>query len=104
MFWQALGVTGRGALASAGEDVAHALMHWADSAHHHHADGSYDQDGSADAVRHVLADDALSAPALCVASAMDFGAGSVPHPGGALAVRLPDPFPDRLRRPPRTTA
>jgi hypothetical protein len=104
LFWQGMGVAGRGGLASAGEDVAHALLHWSESAHHHHDDGSYHQDHSDDAVRHVLADDALTAPALCLAPFMNFSAASVPQPAEALAGYLPDPDPDRLRRPPRSTA
>jgi hypothetical protein len=104
IFWQAMGVAGRGALASAGEDVAHVLMHWSESAHHHHDDGSFARDDSDDAVRHVLSDNALTAPALCFALSMNFGEESVPRPGDALSVYLPAPFPDRLRRPPRTTA
>lgn len=103
MFWQAMGVAGRGALAGVGEDVAHVLLHWSESAHHHHEDGSYDQDGSDEAVRHVLADDALTAPALCLTPDGTFFPASAPAPGDALAVLLPDPFPDRLRRPPRIT-
>ena len=104
VFWQAIGMAGRGAIASAGEDLAHALAHWSESAHHHHDDGTFESDDSDDAVRHVLADNTLTAPALCLSAGMVFGTASMPHPVDALAVYLPDPFPDRLRRPPRTTA
>lgn len=104
MFWQAMGVAGRSALVVAGEDVAHALMHWSESAHHHHDDGSYDEDGSVDAVRHVLADDALTAPAIGLALDIQFVPQSAHRPADVTRAPLPDPVPDRLRRPPRTTA
>lgn len=104
MFWQVVGATGRVALVGAGEDIAHALMHWSESAHHHQDDGSYDPDASDDAVRHVLADDALTAPALCPGAAPAFALRPMPSPLDTLAVALPEPFPDGLRRPPRHSA
>ena len=104
MCWQAVGLPGLGALASVGDGATHAFFHWSESAHHHHDDGTYDQDDSDEAVRHVLSDDALTAPALCSAADSDIIAVSPARPGSALSIYLPDPLPDRLRRPPRNSA
>jgi hypothetical protein len=98
-----MGLVGRSALASAGEDLTHALMHWSESVHQHHADGSLGLDGSDEDIAHLLADNALTAPALCLAPEKGLGTVSMPKPGDAAAVSLPEPFPDRLRRPPRLT-
>lgn len=104
MFCHALGVAGRGALADAGEEAAHALLHWSESAHHHGDSGSHNQDSAEDAMQHVLADNSLTAPTLCPALGMYFGTGPAPRPRSALATCPPNPFPDQLQRPPRTTA
>ena len=104
MFWQAMGMAGQAALASTGEDVTHALLHWSEAAHLHHDDGSFDHDDSDAAARHVLVDDALSAPTLCFGQAATLADCAAPRPADVATVPVPSPVPDRLRRPPRLTA
>lgn len=106
LLWQGLGPAGPGALAAAGSDVTHAFLHWADEAHQHDGDGdgAYTRNASEDAVRHVLVDDASAAPALCGVRNGAVGTWVVPHPGEPVELAVPQPFPDRLRRPPRIPA
>lgn len=87
-----------------GEDLAHAALHWQDEAHHHHEDGSYHFEDSAEALAHVQSDcvthlSALLGPDLSMGIAL-----AADTPPSAYTLHLPTPPPQPLRRPPRLQA
>lgn len=82
-------------------DLAHALLHWSDEAHHHH-DGDIHLDDSDASVSHVLSDHVCSGAAPPCGPLLLSDAS----PGEALPVtaqeQAPTPYLDGLLRPPRT--
>lgn len=102
--WQAFALARLTTAPGAADDMAHALLHWHDISHHHHDDGDYHVDDSAESLAHVVADHLTVSAALPA----DAAAGIVPRAGcerTPLAARyVPDPFLDGLLRPPRPTA
>ena len=103
LFWQTLTMAGQMVAFAQSEDLSHALLHWQDSAHHHHDDGFHPDDGD-EGVQHVTLDDALQTAALLpsLPAAVDLG-------GPAVLVSLhqqgqPPPFLEGPRRPPRALA
>lgn len=98
----ALGVLNAHAVSLSSPDHAHCLMHLEAEGHHHHEDGSWHADDSAEAVQHAICDH-LSSPAALLSTA---AIPVVLPPSVAPAERLSDgaspPHPDNLLRPPRS--
>lgn len=101
--WQAASVGGQGALLGAAQDLAHAVLHWQETGHHHEEDGAYHADDSDESARHVALDEALSAPALRSETlALAWMPPGLAPPVHRDAVPLPY-VPDGPRRPPKLT-
>jgi hypothetical protein len=104
MLWQSIAMTGAAGHSGTVDDFAHTLLHWQDEGHHHHGDGSYHADDSADSSQHVALDGALSPSALPCATHLQVpssvGMPQLPSHEAAFA----DPDVDGLRRPPRLTS
>ena len=89
---------------SAGEGLTHALLHWLDLGHHHHADGGVHLDDSAEARAHA-ATDPLSQPSLHlggVDAVLTLPREATPRTPVARAVG--PPFLEGPLRPPRLNA
>lgn len=54
--WQSSPLVRAGTVFGVAGDFEHAVLHWTDSAHHHHGDGAYHQDASGESTQHVTAD------------------------------------------------
>lgn len=102
MLWQS-GAMGRpGSTVNAWADLEHATLHWLESAHHHHEDGSYHQDDSQESVQHAVTDHVNASLALAGSPSPDFMPSGSDAPDGLHAQRVPDPALDGLLRPPRS--
>lgn len=106
LFWQSLAFAGLGhsfAGHAAGTDHdGHAFLHLTEQAHHHH-DGGIHLDDSSESVKHMQAD-GLIGTAGPLPSPCNFLATTPPlDPLPAFAAsRLPEPFLEGLKRPPRS--
>jgi hypothetical protein len=104
MLWQSIAMAGAAGLSGTVEDFAHTALHWQEEGHHHHGDGSYHADDSADSSQHVALDGALSLFALPSATHLQVPSFvGMPQPPSHEAA-FPDPDVDGLRRPPRLTS
>lgn len=56
VFWQASSMAGYVVGLDSREDSSHAVLHWQDSAHHHHDDGAQHADDSDGTVQHMHAE------------------------------------------------
>jgi hypothetical protein len=104
VFWQAIGVAGKGTLVSGQADLAHAALHWQEANHHHHDDGSYGFDNSKASAKHLTADGVVASPALVQSNSVpvaDYAAVRPPMTDDAAST---PPYLERLRRPPRLSA
>ena len=104
VFWQAIGVAGKGTLVSGQADLAHAALHWQEASHHHHDDGSYGFDDSKASAKHLTADGVQASPALVQSTSLpvaDYAAARPPITDDAAST---PPYLERLRRPPRLSA
>ena len=100
--WQSLALASDFRRVALLEDWAHVMAHWEGASHHHHDDGDWHEDDSADARSHLVLDDDMNVPAL----AQDGLALSQQTDQGLLPQRA-DPAlivhdGDGPRRPPRT--
>lgn len=64
LFWQSLTMAGQVAVSAPDEGRSHSVLHWLDSAHHHHDDGVVHADSGDDALQHIALDGALQTAAL----------------------------------------
>jgi len=103
-FWQVFAIAGQATAFADAEEVAHAVLHWHEGAHHHHDDGSVAQDDSDESVQHVVADGCLGTSAVWLTTSFTFAPVVGARPLVADASPKPGPHPDGLRRPPRLTA
>lgn len=102
--WQSLAVAGQSLVFAQADQLAHALLHWQDSAHHHHDDGSVHDEDSPEGAIHVAADGALQAQAL-VSTAAALSLGSLSAAPAEIEARgTPPPLMEGPRRPPRLPA
>jgi hypothetical protein len=85
------------------QELAHTVMHWEGTAHHHDDQGDYHQDDSDESAQHILADTALGVPALLQALPLLFPAERMPSPVAMTETARPPPFLGGLIRPPRLT-
>lgn len=104
MLWQTVAMARPGSTVSPAADLAHAALHWQDEGHHHHDNGSYHVDDSAESVQHLIAEHgSVSIAVLPAAPPSPPPLGTAPH--GVLAEDPgPHPFLDGALRPPRLTA
>lgn len=100
MLWQSMALARVGSTADAVADQEHAMLHWKDTGHHHHDDGSYQLDDSNESVLHVATGDLSASPGVSVSwhGVPQPGSSSPESPGRA---GLPNPALDGLLRPPR---
>jgi hypothetical protein len=103
-FWQSAALAGGRWMPELAQDPEHAALHWQDSAHHHHDDGSYHVEDSGDAFAHVQFDAASGGAALLPSAVIAPGAVARGSPAFSYLLILPSPPADSLRRPPRTVA
>lgn len=100
MLWQTLAIGEAGAPRAHSDDRAHAALHWQDIGHHHH-DGGYHLDDSDESAQHLVADGALTFLALW-SDALPLADDSRPLPPVPSAeAAIPEPNPERIKRPPR---
>jgi len=104
LFWQSLTMAGQVAALAHGEDFSHTVLHWLDSAHHHHDDGTVHADPGDDALQHIALDGALQTAALLpsllvTASATGHVFLPMPQERGQ-----PPPWMEGPTRPPRALA
>lgn len=93
-----------GLMYHSGEGIAHAVLHWDKTAHHHHDDGSIHKDHSGESDGHVHADGALVTVGLPAADC-HLGFHGFDHAPAATAIReRAAPFLEGPARPPRLTA
>ena len=104
LIWQTVSVAEQGPLRNHSEEQAHALLHLQETGHHHHDDGSLQMDDSAESVLHLAADAALSFVALWSSASTLVDSFRPPQPAFSAAAGIPDPNPERIKRPPRLTA
>lgn len=104
LLWQSVALARIGSTVNVLADVEHAALHWLGSSHHHHDDGDYHLDESAEGVQHVLTDQFSAPLEMLTRSANAFPPLPSPAPGPQRALRLPSPPLDGLLRPPRRHA
>ncbi len=90
--------------AQSAQDHAHALLHLQQASHEHHDDGTVSRSDSVEAAQHLLVDEALGAPALCLDSPDWTPSLTAARAARWAPHRPPAPSPFRLERPPRATA
>jgi len=99
---QSAAFAGGGWMLRAADGVAHAVLHWEKSPHHHHDDGTLHAEDTDEASRHLQDDSALNltglpaSPAIAPFHAAPRLAIATPVPA------VPSPFLDAPRRPPRS--
>ena len=101
MLWQSMALARVGSTVNALADLVHVSLHWQETGHHHHEDGSYHLDDSNESARHILSDHVSSTAALTVASSHCFPPLGSTAPSDLLKILLPNPTLDGLLRPPR---
>ena len=102
-FWQALSVAGQAPLLAPSEEMEHAALHWEQTGHHHHHDGSLKVDDSTESVLHIAADGVTSAPPAWFDDPFRLETPGSAAPDMADTVSVPQPVLDGPRRPPRLT-
>jgi hypothetical protein len=103
VFWQSVAIAGVCATAAT-EEVAHAVLHWQDSDHHHHDDGSLHVDDSSGTIQHMHADSTNNIPGLLTAGWDTVPAIRSAGPAALAELPFPSPLLQGLLRPPRTIA
>lgn len=110
MLWQSIALARIGSSVNVLADAAHAALHWHETAHHHHDDGSYHlvdaaaPGEAADAAQHVLTDPVGASTALLMASMPGFPAAGSLRPLMGPPGAWPEHALDGLLRPPRPHA
>lgn len=101
LFWQSVAIAGVCATAEA-EKIAHVVLHWQDSDHHHHDDGTLHSDESGGTVQHMHADSTNNIPGLLTLGWDKMPALGSGGPAVLAELPFPSPFLQGLLRPPRT--
>lgn len=101
----AMASQGVGVCHAGAEDLAHAMLHWEGTPHHHpDSSGAYHQDDSEESVQHVLSDMGANAPALLHTELVPLLSERPPSPAATSDFAGPPLYLDGPRRPPRLTA
>ena len=103
LLWQSVAIAPAGFLPGILADVEHAVLHWQDEDHHHHADGSWHVDESTESDQHAAADHVGSSPALHSTVTLRWAAMRSQSPPAACSSAFSAPFLEDPLRPPRTT-
>lgn len=101
MIWQSAMTARVGSTVNLLADPEHAALHWHETSHHHHEDGSFHLDDSNESVQHVLSDHSSVAAAVPAPSVQDFAPLAAAVPGGLHDSLAPHPFLEGPLRPPR---
>ena len=101
MFWQSVALARIGSTVNVLTDQGHAVLHWQEEGHHHHADGSYHQDDSKESVHHVVCDHLSMSLAMAAVPSHEFRLPRYAAPSGVHENLVPEPTLDGLLRPPR---
>lgn len=104
VLWQSLALARVGSTVNVLSDAPHTALHWAEAAHHHLDDGSYQVDDSKESAQHLLSDHIGASAALLATGSHDFAAPLSAAPGSAHETCVPNPVPEGLLRPPRAHA
>jgi hypothetical protein len=102
--WQAAAMGDAAAPRESGADLAHALLHWGEQAHHHHDDGSLAVDDSDASLAHVHLEGAASCVAILGAPGWAPAAFAAQAPPDHASARPPSRALPALRKPPRLLA
>jgi hypothetical protein len=103
-FWQTFAIAGQATALADAQEIAHAVLHWQEQAHHHHDDGSVALDDSDESLQHVVADSCLGSSAVWATTSFTFATVVGARPLLANELLPPGPHLDGLRRPPRLIA
>jgi hypothetical protein len=103
MCWQSLVYAGLGVLVTEGQEMAHAVLHFEGTAHHHddHGDGLH-QDESPASQQHAMNDACLFAPALLTETALPVPRVRSAPPAVSHPSEPPLPFLSGPERPPQS--
>jgi hypothetical protein len=104
LLWQSVALARIGSSVNVLADIEHAALHWLGTSHHHHDDGRYHLDESAEAAQHVLTDQVSAPVEMLPRTGSAFPPLPSPAPHAPLAMRVPIPLLDGLLRPPRHPA
>jgi hypothetical protein len=102
--WHALSVAGQSVLLAPTGEREHAILHWQDSAHHHHDDGTIGDEDSPEGLTHLAADGAAQAQALVSTLVAALPPLTSAAPPELEARESPPPLIEGPRRPPRHSA
>lgn len=107
MLWQAgaltTGALAAQAYANGSARAGHPVLHWQDSDHHHHEDGSLHADDSGGSTEHMQAESVGNTPALLAADCPALHAFPSPAPVVQGEPGFTSPHPDGLLRPPKAS-
>jgi hypothetical protein len=103
-FWQAFAIAGQATAFADAQEIAHAVLHWQEEAHHHHGDGSVALDDSDESLQHVASDGCLGSSAVWATMSFTFAPAVGAPPLAVNELPRAGPHPDGPRRPPRLTA
>jgi len=101
MLWQSVATARVGSTVNPLADLWHASLHWQESAHHHHDDGSFHVDDSSESVQHVVCDNLNTTAALAAGAEPRLSLAASCAPIGLQEQPAPHPYIDGLLRPPR---
>ncbi|MEO7852055.1 MAG: hypothetical protein ABIR94_07340 [Rubrivivax sp.] len=101
LLWQSVTLARAGSAGNALANLEHAALHWQESGHHHHEDGSFHLDDSTESAQHVIADHLSANAVLMTSDAFGLPSPASNPPGGWQDRAAPHPYLDGLLRPPR---
>ena len=104
LVWHSFATANVSAAYEHGEGAAHAAMHLHNEPHHHHDDGTFQQDGSEESVQHVYADGFANGAGVMPAFAALFDDLRAGAQFSNAATAQPPPVLEGPRRPPRLAA
>jgi|GEM_PF-496668 len=104
VFWQAASMASYVTGLESREDSSHAVLHWQDSAHHHHDDGTQHADDSDSTAHHMHAESGNHATGLVTLGWRDAVALRLAVPVALAAPPHVSPHLKGLLRPPQAAA
>ena len=104
MLWQSVVTARVGPTVNVLADREHAALHWNESSHHHHEDGTFHLDDSNESAQHVASDHSSVAAPVPATSAQDVALLAGAALGGLHDSLAPHPFLEGPLRPPRPRA
>ena len=101
LVWQSLAMAQVGSALPTAAELMHSVLHWEAEGHHHHEDGSWHLDDSAESAQHVMCDHLSNPVALLQSAVRTATQGGQVTPQAHLLMGLPAPHLKGLLRPPR---